>query len=239
MQILLTRPKASSEATAIKLKHMGHQTTIEPMINIVSVAAQTYNPYYSAIVFTSQNAVRVFNETNPNWLSSFTGKVFSVGSKTTQAIISAGCSNIIQGSGDVDGLAVVMIDNLKGVDKEILFPHGLHVEGDLEGLLVKAGIAVKSVVLYEAKATQQMRKTTINHLKGAEFNYVLFYSARTATTFINMAKASGMDSLPTTIAVALSAHIGEILNNVAWAEVRVAEEKTEQALFDCINNDMI
>ncbi|MCK5041358.1 MAG: uroporphyrinogen-III synthase [Sphingomonadales bacterium] len=243
MHILLTRPEISSKSTAAQLIEMGHSVEIYPLLEIVSLPSQkldqTFEQTYGAIVFTSQNAVREFEKNNPNVLSAFTGKVFAVGRRTTQAIFVAGNSNVIQGSGDVDGLAMVVADNMVGVAGKILFPRGKHVRGNLDALLAQQGFDVVSEVIYEAKAATELPKSVVNDLKLGKFNCVLFYSARTATTFIELALAEKIKALPQTSAVALSEYIGRGLEGLGWNSVYVAEEKTEQALFDCIKDDMV
>lgn len=239
MNLLLTRPKTSSEVAAKKLVGLGHVVTIEPMLNIVPLAKQRFDKNFSAVVFTSQNAVRVFCENNPNWLSDYTGEVFAVGPRTAQAVADNGFSRVVVGSGDVDSLALLVVASLGAPHDNILFPRGKHVKGDLQGILAKNGFRVEPAVLYEAQAVISFSAATLRALKAGQFDYILFYSARTAGTFINLAEKANIKLLAKTTALALSEDIAKVLQKLNWRSIVVACEKTEQALFECINNDKI
>lgn len=238
MHILLTRPEISSQFSKKILVEMGHTVEVAPLLNIVPLAKQKLKGAYGALVFTSQNAVRVFNEIYPNWLSSYGGKVFAVGLRTTKAVISAGFSNVIQSNGDVVGLVSVVTSNMVAGDGVILFPRGRHVAADLEGMLLDRGLKVEPLVIYEAKMAEAMPVAIIKALKECKINCVLFYSARTATTFIELVKQNGIKNLASTTAVVLSESIGKALEGIGWKAIIVASVKTEQALFDCIKGDM-
>lgn len=234
MHILLTRPILSVEATKTKLVALGHTVECAPVLEIVALPQQISQHANSIAVFTSHNAVRALEEISPGWLSGFAGHVFAVGEKTAKAVTNAGFSNVQVGGGDVAGLTEFIAITMGQERPQVFFPRGKHVKGELASKLNEYGFEVVSQILYEARPAKSLPESVISGLKGGKFDRVLFYSARTATIFIGLAQNAKIDRLDKVVAVALSAAIADDLKGINWADIKIADEKTETSLISAL-----
>lgn len=231
MHILLTRPEVNAKVTAATLVTLGHTVEIAPMLNIVTLPQQILDRPFGAVVFTSQNTVSALAKIAPTWFSSFKGRVFAVGTKTAKSLEEQGFDNVYVGGGGVAGFAEYIANTLGENGQGVYLPRGRHVSGDLEGDLIKRGFKVESQIIYKASPAQEIPSNIVGALKNDKFDRVLFYSSRTAITFVELARDAGISGMKAVVAVALSPAIGKDLGALSWAEIRIAPKKNEESLI--------
>ena len=108
MRFLIIRPIDESAALAKKLESAGHQTIIDPILNIQPEAHNKIDlSPYQAIIFTSAAAIKVFTQTYdvPNL------RTYTVGQKSAQEAKKQGFHDIISADGDVNKLAQLITSN--------------------------------------------------------------------------------------------------------------------------------
>ena len=86
--MLVTRPRAEAEHTALELVKRGHDALIAPMLTIEPVKADFNPASFDAIVITSGNAVRSLVQSALQ--NSLVRPVLAVGSQTAHAARDAG-----------------------------------------------------------------------------------------------------------------------------------------------------
>jgi uroporphyrinogen-III synthase len=106
------------------------------------------------------------------------------------------------------------------------------VAGDLAGRLGAAGFALRRVVLYEAQPAAELGSATRDALRLGHLDLALFFSPRTAATFVNLTAAAGLGAACGRItAIALSPAVASGLEALAWRGVRSAGAPTQSALL--------
>jgi len=140
--LLLTRPRASSEAFARQFHaRFGADwpVLISPLIEIDPLDGAI--PPAEALIFTSQHAVRVFAEREDAM-----GRVaYCVGARTAQAARKAGF-HAIAGEGGAEALIPVIKATYSG--ERLLHARGEEIAFDLAKALDYAGIETNEIVLY-------------------------------------------------------------------------------------------
>ncbi|WP_417316586.1 uroporphyrinogen-III synthase [Emcibacter sp.] len=238
MRFLLTRPLEDSTKLAQMLNARGHTALIEPMMDIRFLP---FDPpaelsTYQAVIFTSANGVRAFRHHFPD----ITLPVYAVGPATAAEARAKGFTQIKSGSRDVDKLAE-LITNDPDMDKNrpLLHVAGTVVAGDLAKLLQKVGLRLDRWPLYEAESLNQLSDGTLQALDQGKIDAVVFFSPRTARIFLELVhKAGREETLKQIKALCLSDAIMDVIQSVAWKEVRVAPEPNQQSLFRDMNIEL-
>jgi uroporphyrinogen-III synthase len=92
------------------------------------------------------------------------------------------------------------------------------------------------VPLYRAIGADGLGAATVAAFRAGLIDAALFFSPRTAATFVRLAAAAGIGHhCGTTAAVALSPAVAAELQGLDWRHVTVADEPTEAALLDALS----
>lgn len=181
-----------------------------------------------AVLFTSANGVRAYTALT----STGDLPVFAVGDRTAAAAREAGFSHVESAGGDVTSLVRLVTQRLVPTDGVLLHPAGTAVAGDLAGQLGTAGFVVRRAMIYEAHEASGFTGEVRTALLDAEIDIVLFYSPRTAATFVALAQASGLEGACERLeTLCLSAAVAEAADPIMWRRVMVAPEPTQGALL--------
>lgn len=145
-RIWITRAQPGAEATAERVRALGHEAVVAPLLAVRAlpdVAVELDD--VAALAFTSANGVRAFaDRSGERGL-----KVFAVGAATAQAARQAGFRSVLSADGDVDALADGIISRRHELRGVVLHPGAAELAGDLAGALEAQGVAARRLVLYE------------------------------------------------------------------------------------------
>lgn len=238
LRALVTRPEEDAAPLAAALAERGIQVTAEPLLSIRPVADAVIDlSGVQALLFTSANGVRAFAG-----LSTVRDlPVFAVGDATAATARDHGFAQVESASGDVTALARLAASRLDPAAGALFHAAGSAVAGDLAGLLEQAGFTLRREMLYEAKPAEQLSPTTVAKLANGELDLVLFFSPRTAGTFVTLARAAGdgvVRGCGKTIAVCLSPAVAAAAGELAWRDLRVASRPELPALLDLIDAEL-
>jgi len=233
MRLLITRPREDAEPLAALLGERGIETALEPLMSIVDSGDP--DPDLSgvqAVLITSANGIRAFARRLPERGIA----VCAVGDASARAARDLGFANVASASGDVEALsAMVKADRDPGAGA-LLHVAGTDVAGDLSGLLEAAGFEVLRAVLYEARAAGALSAETRNALKAGTLDGVLLFSPRTAALFAELVTDAGVsETCRDLIAYCLSPAAAEKAQSVAWRDVVVATEPSQEALLRALD----
>lgn len=237
MRVLVTRPAAAAAALAARLAARGHEATIEPLLTIIGDpdASDRLAPALEgaqAVLVTSANGVDALAAATPRRDI----RIFAVGDASAAAARAAGFSAVESASGDVASLAALVAARLKPDDGPLVHGSGHDVAGDLAGTLAGAGFVVRPVALYRAEVATELSPAVIALMRSGGIDAVLFFSPRTAGTFVRLAAATGLQApCAGMAAVALSPAVAAALGALTWQRLVVADEPTETALLEALD----
>jgi len=229
MRALITRPAEDAQEIADALRARGFAVVIEPMLEIVPLDAPAPDLFdVQALLFTSVNGVRALTRL----VMRRDLPVFAVGNATAAAARAAGFTSVHSAGGDTGDLARLVRARLQPDAGALLHVSGSAVAGDLADALAKDGFHVRREMLYEARPATALSPALLQHLKARGIDLVLFFSPRTARTFVSLVRDAGLDaSLDRAIAICLSHAVAAALSGLPLRAVRVAARPELAALL--------
>jgi uroporphyrinogen-III synthase len=150
-RIWITRTQPGADATAERVRAMGHEAIIAPLLAVHRVDNVEINlKGVAALAFTSANGVRAFAEQ----CGERELRVFAVGAATAQAARAAGFHTVLSADGDVEALAEGIAARRSQMRGAVLHPGAAEPAGDLAGALEKHGVEARRAILYETGPVQ-------------------------------------------------------------------------------------
>lgn len=228
-KILITRPKEDAEILAGEIEALGFETLIEPMLVIkhVEVDLPDLSPF-DGFIFTSSNGVRSFSS-----LSDVRDQpVFTVGEKTAYEAIQAGFSNVQSSGRDVTAL-VEFLKTQKG-----MYAHfrGQDITKSLVGELSDfQEMEIKEFITYRAEKVTEISPNILKNIENNNVSNVLFYSKRTAKTFVQLIQNCECTSFVRSIkALCLADSMVECLSVLPWKEIQVAKHPDQGSMLELL-----
>ncbi len=181
-KIWITRAQPGADGTAERVRAMGHEAVIGPLLAVQMLTDAVVDLRgVAALAFTSANGVRAFADA-----SGERGlKVFAVGAATALAARKAGFKSVLSADGDVAALAegiAVRRGELRGA---ILHPGALEPAGDLAGALESHRIETRRLILYETVPVEVASEAAEAF---SRCDAVLLHSARAAQVLVKLLK---------------------------------------------------
>jgi uroporphyrinogen-III synthase len=232
MRALVTRPREEAEALAAALTARGIEALIEPMMHIHFHDRDLDLGGAQAVLCTSANGVRA--------LARATGEralpLFAVGDATAARARAEGFGQVTSAGGNSADLARLAAERLRPRDGRLLHVSGSEIAGDLAGALRPQGFCVERAVLYEARPVPALSAAAVRTLAAGDFDFVLFFSPRTAAIFARLTAAAGLAlRCATATAISISAAADAALDGISWRERRVAVRPDQPALLDLLD----
>jgi uroporphyrinogen-III synthase len=233
VRLLLTRAQPDAERTAVALRARGHKPIVAPLFGIETLSQVDLGAGpWTAFLVTSPNAVRGLADHSHR--DDVRGvPVFTAGDRTAQAIRDHGFKSVASAGGNVNDLANLVAARLKPPAR-LLYLAGEDRAGDLAGLLRAQNFVVDMVVVYRAVAAATLPAAAAAALAGG-IDGVLHFSRRSAETYVNAARASGLLLAALQPAqFCLSPQVAEPLAHAGAAVIRVAARPDQTALIALI-----
>lgn len=233
---LVTRPRDDSEGVAAELRARHLAVMIEPLLCIRPLDAVAIDTTgVQGILATSANGVRAL----AGALADRDLPVWAVGDASAKAARDLGYRQVESAGGDVHSLAALVTERCDPAKGAFLHAAGTVVAGDLAGMLAEQGFATRRVVLYEAVTADTLSPELAGALTNGGVELALFFSPRTAATFVRLVRAAGLaDQCRTITAYALSPAVAEALGMISWRGVHVAASPTQAALLAALDDDI-
>ena len=208
MRVLVTRPEPAASRTAARLRALGHEVVVAPLLIPRAVEWSVPPGDWQAVAFTSASAPDLAGEALKSLVHL---PAYAVGEATATAARETGFTDVRPARGDAS--AVFSLAAGDGVARL------LHLAGhERSEATVPSGLTVGITTVYAADLAPG--------LPEFDGDVVLLYSARTAAHFANLfaGDRAGLALAALSPQVAAAAGGG-------WARVIVAGEPTEDALF--------
>jgi uroporphyrinogen-III synthase len=233
MRVLITRPRADAESLAEALRERGIESLVAPLMSIEPIDTALDLAGIQALLFTSANGVRAFADRSAERAL----PVFAVGDASERAARDAGFARVESASGAVDDLARLVGVRLDPKAGALLHAAGADVAGDLAGALAKDGFAVRRVVLYRAVTAEDLPDPVVRTLGEGSLDAVLFFSPRSAATFVRLVAKAGVEPALTRLdALCLSEAVAHVVREVGWRAVAVAARPDQPALLQLVSH---
>jgi uroporphyrinogen-III synthase len=234
VRLLVTRPEPDAERTAAALRARGHAVIVAPVLRVETVPdAEIGRGPWAAILVTSANAARAV-AAHPRFAELCAVPVIAVRERSAQAMRAAGFADVSSATGGADGLIRLAAERLKqGVP--LLYLAGADRSADIAGDLAAQNYVVRTAVIYRAVAAGVLPAAAAAALADG-IDGVLHFSRRSAEAYVNLARAAALagPALDKPAHFCLSAQIAEPLAQAGAADLRIAREPTEDALFALI-----
>ncbi|WP_188407744.1 uroporphyrinogen-III synthase [Agaricicola taiwanensis] len=233
----MTRPRADAERTARRLRGLGHDAVVSP---VMAITACRPRPDIAAlappdlVLVTSVNALRVLAD-HPDRHLLLERPLLAVGRRTATVARRQGFRHVDAAEGD----AVSLIEQAKAK-----LPKGgraLHLAGrdraaDLAAALAPSGIDVDLAVLYEAQSIPHLTERADKLLRAGALHAILHFSTRSAALFL--AQLQGDVNLVEKAALlshlCLSSKVATALKPLGAKTVLIAQRPEERALIDLL-----
>lgn len=236
MRLMITRPQLDAALLATRLRTLGHDALLEPLLEICFKPNMTVDlTGVAAILATSANGARALAQaTRRRDLP-----LFAVGHATARAARDAGFGRVISAGGDVLSLAETVAQTLDPGAGDLLHAAGTRLAGDLQGLLSERGFGARRVVLYDARTAQQLSPPGADALRAGTIDGVLLFSPRTARTFVELAVQAGVGPACRKVtAYCLSAAVAQAAagrpDDLSWRDIRQAIRPEEGSLLELL-----
>ncbi len=232
MHALVTRPLAEATELAEALAARGIATVIEPLLEVQFRDTPLDLAGIQAVLCTSANGVRALARVT----AARDVKLFAVGDATAARARAVGFTDVASAGGTAADLARLAGDRLGPDRGALLHAAGAVVVGDLASDLRCRGFTVECAVLYEARAATALSAPTAAALATGRICYALFFSPRTAATFVRLAdRATLGDAICRLTAVSISAAADAPLAALRFAARHVAAAPNQTALLAALD----
>jgi uroporphyrinogen-III synthase len=213
--VLITRPAASAEETAARVRELGFRPVIAPLLTIVPIPAKLPEDA-AAVLITSGNAVPEL----PPWARH--RPVFAVGAATASRARQAGCIHVHSADGDAAALVTLVGESVPPYG-HILLLTGKDQGGTLAAALEQHFPGVIRCEVYEAMPVATLPDPARAALRTGELAAALFFSAETARCFIRLVTAEHLEpAVRHTHACAIGRAAAVALEALPWRQIRIA-----------------
>jgi uroporphyrinogen-III synthase len=212
VKLLVTRPLPGGEATAQRLRRLGHDVVLMPLLATEAVAWQPPPDPPSAVMLTSAAAARLAEASAYHTLP-----LFAVGAATAAAATGAGFRDVR----NAGGTAQALLDHVAASGAGDI----LHLAGeDRTPMTIPDGLRVTTRIVYRARRVP---------LAGWQaVDWVLLYSQRTAAHLA--AEVDRLGLARDTIALAAISAAAARAAGPGWRAIATARRPDEDALLAAI-----
>ena len=232
MRIWVTRTSPDAEATAERLRALGHAPLVAPVLEVRLIESpRPMLDGVGALAFTSRNGVAAF-------VAICAGRdlpVFVVGEATARAARAAGFARVQSADGDVTALADLIVRGRNGFSGVLLHP-GAHAPAeDLPGALKPHGVLARSHPVYRTDpARLPVAVTAALAARPLELDGVLVHSPRAAEYLAALPDLQRAAQLID--AYCISAAAAAPLRSLDLRSVAVAPHPDETALLNLLSS---
>ncbi len=235
--VLVTRPAEEAERLVVALDGIGCGALLAPMLEIAVVTPSPVVPTagVQAYLITSANGARALAAALGPAPRGRDIPVYAVGEASAAASRHLGFTAVEAAGGDVAALATLIDEHCDPKFGRLVHAAGSVVARDLQGMLEVKGFAVDRIVLYDAVPARGLVPEIAAALGGGRLHAVLFFSPRTAETFVTLAKQAGCAGAAVGLAaVCLSASVAQVAQALPWRRIVVANRADQSALIEAL-----
>lgn len=234
MRVVVTRPEDRAQATAAKLRALGHQPLLLPLSkarHLTGQAAAVLSRRYPAIAITSAEALRAAdkNDLAPH----LSTPLLAVGRKTAEAASAFGFTDIRIAAGNGAALAQLISEHPSFAD--LLYLTGRPRSSIFEDALKALSVRHSVLECYEMMPLQPQPETTAAVLQP-QADAILFHSRETARLFFDLTTVhENLPAMTPRLIACLSERVAEIVPAGLHDRIRIAERPDEANLIGLLS----
>jgi uroporphyrinogen-III synthase len=230
MRILVVRPAQAGQRTAARLRALGHEAVVAPVLAVRPTGEPPPPGPFAALVLTSANAAAFL----PMIAERRHRPVFAVGERTAVAARGAGVDDVRIGAGDAPALARLVVGSVPG-GSPLLLVAGRDRKREPEASLRGAGYPVAVWTAYEAAPAQDLPDAAAEALRAGTLDAALHYSRRSAATLVALAGGAGLlPPLRRMPNLCLSADVAALLREAGASRLILADDPDEDSLLNAL-----
>lgn len=227
LAVIVTRTQPGADETARHLSGRGFRAIVSPMLRIVETRLDlSVLEGVRDIVFTSANGVRAFALAGAE-AEAFTA--WCVGPSTAAAAHEAGFGRVVEGDGDADDLATLILTARSELSGPLLHIANDAAAGNLVATLTAAGVEARFAAAYRTDAAPSLSDEALTALAERPA-ILLIHSAKGAAAI-----ATTGAPLANAIIVAISQAAAAPLQNIVTRGQWVAQRPNEDALMTALD----
>jgi uroporphyrinogen-III synthase len=236
MRLLVTRPQPDADRTAEALRARGHEAVVSPLTGVEIIGGvRLPEGVFQAVLATSSNGVRAL-AARPESVRLRALPLLAVGDRTAGEARRLGFADVRSAGGAVDDLFALVRAACDPAAGALLYAAGEARAGDLDGRLARAGLDVRTVVLYRTAGEPLLSEEAAAALRQNRLDGVLLYSPRGSMAFVAALAATGLVPLGADVRLfCLSRAVAEPLKGAARGPVAVAAAPTEAQLLAALD----
>jgi len=192
MRLLVTRPMPDATKQAEKLKALGHEVLVAPMLEVRFLdTALPALAAMQALIATSRNALRAL-EAGGKLADARNLPLFAVGGATAGLARKLGFSDVYEGPGRAEALPLLIASHCAPGGGALMHLAGERLAYDVKGALEKQGFEVTQRVLYRTRAADSFGGDAHDALISGALDGVILMSPATAQSYVKLVEAQGL-----------------------------------------------
>jgi len=194
MRLLITRPEPDASLSAERLRALGHEVLVEPVLETVFSNKPLGDVDDASLVVTSRNGVRALISLSTREMRE-TALLYAVGDATAKLALDAGFKKVKSASGDVEQLvALIGSPSLERLNR-LIYVCGRDRKGQLENKLEASGWKVDVCERYHTDIVEALSADALNAISEKQIDAVLLYSGRTAEAFKQLVSGANISQI--------------------------------------------
>ncbi|MEO5805303.1 uroporphyrinogen-III synthase [Devosia sp.] len=230
MSILVTRPEPDATGTVSRLWAMDVDAIAVPLL--VRQVLDTALPEagdFAAMVVTSGNALRTLSERSG--VEQYRSlPIFTVGEVTGIEAQTLGFGTVQSAAGGLAELADLL--KRSGIAGPVFYPAASERNGDLAALVAPFGLTLVTTPLYRMVPVTRVPESVVAELASGAIEAALFYSRRTAQSFVAaMADRLTAAQRQHLAVLCLSNAVAEPLRAAGYGNAAIARHPNEETMM--------
>jgi uroporphyrinogen-III synthase len=231
MRLLVTRPEPDASRQAEKLRAMGHEPVLAPLLTIEMLPGVALRlDGAQAVIVTSRNVLRAV-AARAELIEARDLPLYAVGDATARAAAELGFRQIVAGPGTGEQLADLITRELDPSNGALVHLAGGMLAFDMKSALEAKGFTIRQPVLYQAVPAEALPPEALALLRDGRLDGAIFMSPRTAAIFSTLAAAEGAVTQVSQLhCYCLSQSVAEALGSLGAKAVVAAHPREEELL---------
>lgn len=228
--MLVTRPEPDNRDTAARLRALDIEPVACPLLEFEPLPTGLPEARgFAAMALTSSNALRGLDARGT--LATYAGlPTFTVGDRTAERAREYGISDVRSAGGSFGDLVELLAHTrLSG---PVFYPAARDLAGDLAKSLAPYGVMVITAQVYAMRPVATLPLDMREALVDGSIGAALFYSRRTAETFVKLAgDGLGREAQTRLGMLCISEAVAEPLVDAHFVRVSLADHPSEEAMM--------
>lgn len=234
MRLLVTRPEPDASRQAEKLRELGHEPVLAPLLTIETIPGVPLDlDQAQAVIVTSRNVLRAM-AARPELIEARNLPLYAVGDATARLAAELGFRQIVTGPGTGEQLADLIARELDPGNGTLVHLAGGMLAFDLKSALEAKGFTIRQPVLYSAVQAKALPPEALALMREGRLDGAIFMSPRTAAIFTTLTAAEGVVTQASQLrCYCLSQSVADALAPIS-AKIAVAPHPSEEELLALI-----